>query len=151
MASTLIPEFQKFLLDKPKGYPLTGVLAEGRKHETAFLNIKMIKERRGATGGASTSTKISFIKKKTVCIHCGKDRTINSCPAINSKCYTCGKVGHWEKCCLVKKKKPQRGHSLSRNSDQIRPNKERSQSGRRFDKRSKKKKEKNPERNLSIH
>ena len=152
LASTPIPEFQKFLLDKPKGYPLTDVLAEGRKHETAFLNIKMIKESRGAAGGASTNTEISFIKKKNVCLRCGKDhaRTRNACPAINSKCYTCGKIGHWEQCCLANKKKPQRGHSLSRNRDQRgrslsrnrdqrRPNKDRSQSRGRFDKPKKEK------------
>ena len=152
LASTPIPEFQKFLLDKPKGYPLTDVLAEGRKHETAFLNIKMIKESRGAAGGASTNTEISFIKKKNVCLRCGKDhaRTRNACPAINSKCYTCGKIGHWEQCCLANKKKPQRGRSLSRNRDQRgrslsrnrdqrRPNKDRSQSRGRFDKPKKEK------------
>ena len=93
LASTPIIEFKKFILDKPKGFHLDDVLAEGRKHETAKFNMRHIKENINLTNEHS-NTQINAIKKynnkkpshdskESKCKCCGLDHNRNKadCPA----------------------------------------------------------------------
>ena len=124
LKSTPIKDFQKYILSQAKGVALETVLNEGRKLETTFHNIKHIKETRSAkpdtaeSEGATASIDAVYRKQSTRptggCKRCGRDhkRDTKSCPAINSKCHTCGKIGHWEIVCNSQKK---RGHNKPRN------------------------------------
>ena len=62
LVSTPIPEFQKYILDQPKGVELDKVIGEGRKHEAASHNMKNMREGRGQT--STTETEVHAFKPK---------------------------------------------------------------------------------------
>ena len=88
-------------MDTKKCYSLDKVTNEGRKHETATHNMQLNKPGR-YSGKIPEETEINFFRKKakgtkgTVFRYCGKDhpKYKEACPAKDSRCRTCSKIGH---------------------------------------------------------
>ena len=110
LASTPIAEFQKWLLSQPKTVTLPTVFEEGRKYESQMNNLKHIKERENLQSTSSegaTLHAISQKSKETCCFNCGRShpKKKEDCPARDSTCRFCDRVGHWERMCFAKKKR----------------------------------------------
>ena len=74
----------------------------------ASLTTHQVKQRKGRRGN---------------CMNCNRQHPIGKCPASNSKCRACGRLGHWEAACMIKStndgpkpgyQKPRRPRSQSR-------------------------------------
>ena len=114
LASNSMGDFKKFLLGAPKTITLDEVLIEGRKWEVTTRNLKHLQ---GRDNQQQHQTSIDALRKKqSTCKRCGKNhgRRREDCPAVGSKCYKCGLIGHWSHCCLKSKHKP-RNKSSDRN------------------------------------
>ena len=104
IASTVIPEFQKDLLEQKKGYKLEQALELGRTYEATKQSMQELK----TMNGAGSTTTVASVFKKPVCRNCGRNHPReprNRCPAYNSVCDVCGKTGHWKKVCLTKEQR----------------------------------------------
>ena len=100
-AGTRHDALQKELLSKPDDFTLANAINLARTHEASIEHMQQF----AAAQGRSTSADVHAIKRgsssSTSCGRCtiqhppGRD----NCPAINSKCDKCGKLGHWAPKC----------------------------------------------------
>ncbi|KAK6175812.1 hypothetical protein SNE40_014200 [Patella caerulea] len=101
LASTPIPDFQKWLLSQKADVTIDDILETGRQYETTLHNIQHIKDRstNQVTLNALNKTNRPY---KSRCKCCGLDHPLDksSCPARNDECHTCHTVGHWTNYCL---------------------------------------------------
>lgn len=109
LASTPMDDFRKWLLDQDATITIDEVLKEGRKQETKLHSIKHLQERTSGTSVNAIKTQKAQKQWKTKaseskCKKCGRDhkRSPDSCPARESQCNYCDKIGHWEECCFKK-------------------------------------------------
>lgn len=101
IASTPIEQFQKTLLDKPKGYTVDELLTEGRKYE-AIVKGKKHLENLEEDNKANVSGITKGTKKR--CRNCGRQHPPRKCPAYYSTCNACQKKGHWKDFCETTKR-----------------------------------------------
>ncbi|KAK6170572.1 hypothetical protein SNE40_018935 [Patella caerulea] len=123
LASTPIPDFQKWLLSQKADVTIDAILETGRQYKTPLHNIQHIKDR---STNQVTFNAINKANKpyKSRCKCCGLDHPLgkSSCPARNGECHTCHIVGHWTNYCARYKhttgnrnsRSQQRQHSLHR-------------------------------------
>ena len=122
LASTPIEDFKKWLLAQKADVTIETVLNEGRKHETTLNSIKHINDRGNSMTTPANIDAVCYKcrgqqynkkgKPKTFCKRCGGDhkKDIDSCPAKDSECYNCHKIGHWAQLCL----QPEQGQPSTR-------------------------------------
>ena len=130
IASTPIPELQKELLNKPKGFKIEEAIKLARTHEASAMYVNQLHQLQGSTQIASINNGSHQRQggkrnpRSTKCRNCGRDHQLGRehCPAKNDTCNKCGKAGHWATVCLSAKnnKKKQQGRSLSRGRNQPR-------------------------------
>ena len=94
IASTPIQPFRKDLMDQEKGYPLTSLLAEGRKYEALQAGKQRIKD-----VNKDVDVNIDGIKQIKDSRNCGLDHPARKCPAYHDTCKACGAKSHWAKKC----------------------------------------------------
>ena len=104
IASSSIQEFQKELLNKPKGFTLNEAIKLGRTHEATMKHLQDIQK--------LSTVPVSIVQQSHQqkasgkgCWNCGKSHKIGKqyCPARNDTCKSCGKIGHWAKKCIKSK------------------------------------------------
>lgn len=108
IASTTIPEYQKELLNKPKGYKLSESVALGRSYEASASYIATLQSFNTPTANIDAMRNNTTRRYSSKCKNCGQNHKFGRqfCPARNDKCYHCSKLGHWSKLCLTPKNKP---------------------------------------------
>lgn len=113
LASTPIPEFQRWSQDQHKEITMEAIFAKSRTYEATIIHIHHLNDR---SNPSNISVVCANLKRKTQYIRCGHDhvRYIKACPAWNSKCHFCCIIGHWESCCLKKRNSRHRDRSSSR-------------------------------------
>lgn len=132
IAGTPIPDYQKELLGKNKNYTLDEAIQLGRAYEASASHVQQIRD----MGTVATTAVHSFRRganSSARCRNCGQQHPFKpreSCPAFGVECRACGRMNHWAKCCLTKKKQHannitphQRGRSKSRNRNEHRQRK----------------------------
>ena len=121
IASTPIANFQKELLRKDKTLTLEETVSIGKTYEASNIHIKQL--RAMVNNNNVDNTNIQAIRTPTrstmsnKCLKCCKSHAFHreDCPAVGSKCNTCGKANHWASVCLSNRTKPkQRLRSQSR-------------------------------------
>ncbi|CAE1292604.1 unnamed protein product [Acanthosepion pharaonis] len=115
IASTPIPELQKELLNKPKGYKIEEAVKLARSHEASAIYVNQLQQLQGppqiATINRGTHQQQGSDRKYgQVCKNCGRNHRFGKehCRAKNDTCNTCGKVGHWATVCFSGKHKTKR-------------------------------------------
>ena len=115
IASTPMADFQKELLNKPKGMKLCDTLALGRSHEASANHVRELQQLHSGPFRQSVDGIKDRGRRTTRCKCCGDDHQVGkqNCPARNDTCNSCQKQGHWAKYCLSAKyhsaKTPDRG------------------------------------------
>ena len=137
LANMPIEDFKKWLLAQKADITIETVLNEGRKHETTLNSIKRINDHGNSMTTRANVDAVCYKcrgqqynkkgKPKTFYKHCGGDhkKDINSCPAKDSECYNCHKIGHWAHLCL----QPEQGRPSTRtpNKDTMRSKQQQTQ------------------------
>ena len=100
IASTPYEIFRNELLNKPKGFNISEVLAEGRKFEALSAGNNQLQEL-----GMSQKETIHGINRGRKCKNCDTSHKPRQCPAYHDECSACGNMGHWSKCCRISKQK----------------------------------------------
>nr|XP_054760675.1 uncharacterized protein LOC129266939 [Lytechinus pictus] len=111
IASTPSLEFQKSLLDQPKGYKVEQILVEGRKYEAVAASRQCLET-------LEPKQNIDSFKRnqgRKACGNCGRFHKPRQCPAYDDECRACGTKGHWAKFC--RKSKNDRSRKQNRRSD----------------------------------
>lgn len=115
IASTPIPELQKELLNKPKGYNIEEAVKLARSHEASAVYVSQLHQLQGspqiATINRGTHQRQGSDRKHgQACKSCGRSHRFGRehCPAKNDTCNTCGKVSHWATVCISGKHKTKR-------------------------------------------
>ena len=112
IAGTPIPDLQRKLLEQPKGYTLKQAVTEARKFEAADAHANQIKEMNSLpTPVATSETQVAAMSQsrptsstaQSSCKNCGRHHVYgrDNCPAKDSVCDSCGKVGHWAHLCIT--------------------------------------------------
>ena len=115
ISSTPMADFQKELLNKPKGMKLCDTLALGRSHEASANHVRELQQLHSGPVRQSVDGIKDRGRRTTSCKCCGDDHQVGkqNCPARNDTCHSCQKQGHWAKYCLSAKyhsaKTPDRG------------------------------------------
>ena len=129
IASTQSVEFQKSLLDQPKGFKIEQILTEGRKYEAVAASrqcLEMLDPKESVDAFRRSNAR--------ACGRCGRNHKPRQCPAFDNVCHACGIKGHWAKFC--KKSKSDRKKSDQKSDDHASDN-VKSEQSRRNTKRSK--------------
>jgi len=97
IAGTPIPDLQKELLGKPKGFTIKEALEIGRRYEATMAHVQTLKSLQPVQN-------LDEVRSQSTCRNCGGNHTRGRkfCPARNDSCGVCQKLGHWAKCCLSK-------------------------------------------------
>ena len=105
IASTPIPDFQKELLMKPKGFKLSEALTLGRTFEASSKHLQQLQSMASVPVSAVDRNKQTRRQNTGSCWNCGNDhkRGKEHCPARDDTCRSCGKTGHWASKCLTSK------------------------------------------------
>ncbi|XP_030831434.1 uncharacterized protein LOC115920236 [Strongylocentrotus purpuratus] len=112
ITSTPSLEFQKFLLDQPKGYQIDAILVEGRKYEAVAASRKCLETLEPAKESIDSFKRNQGRK---TCGNCGRIHKPRQCPAYHDVCRACDTKGHWAKFC--RKAKNDRSRKPDRRSD----------------------------------
>ena len=123
IASTPSEEFQKSLLDQPKGYKIEAILTEGRKYEAVAASRQCLET-------LDPKQNIDAFKRnqgRRACGNCGRNHKPRQCPAYDDECRACGTKGHWAKFCR-KTKNDRSRKSDDRKSDDRKPKRDKSRS-----------------------
>ena len=85
IASTPIADFQKELLNKPKGMKLHEAIALGRSYEASATHVKQLQQLH--SGGQAQQMDIIRNKRETCCKNCGQSHPYGKqyCPAKNNE------------------------------------------------------------------
>ena len=111
ISSTLIPELQKNLLSKPKGYKLNDAIALAHNYEASNSHVMSIQNLHGESQQVSDISQRKHSSKRqprsTKYKNCGRDHRYGKehCLARNDTSKKCGKLGHWGIVCLSAKYK----------------------------------------------
>ena len=111
IASTPSEEFQKSLLDQPKGYKIEKILVEGRKYEAVAASRQCLE----SLDPKETVDSFKRTQGRKTCGYCGRIHKPRQCPAYEDECRACGTKGHWAKFC--RKMKNDRSRKADRRSD----------------------------------
>ena len=116
ISSTPIPEYQKELVNKKKGFTIQEAVELGRSYEASLAHMHTLHTMNGQTSQLGVST-VKQSHGSSKCKNCGGDHRIkkDNCPARNDNCRLCNKRGHWAKFCLTTKYKRNRSRSRSQN------------------------------------
>ena len=76
-------------MDQEKGYPLTSLLAKGRKYEALQEGKQRIKDI-----NTDADVNIDGIKQIKNCRNCGLDHPARKCPTYHDTCKACGAKSH---------------------------------------------------------
>jgi hypothetical protein len=103
IASTPIPELQKELLTKEKGFTIQEAVKLGRTYEASAAHIQTLQSLHPSVTHQVAALQKS--KPKSRCHNCGLDhrRGKEHCPAKDDVCSACKKIGHWAKMCITSK------------------------------------------------
>ena len=85
------PEVQKVLLAKDSKLTLDEAVDTARAHEASAAHMNQLQ--------TMDKTDIHVFQKAKRCRFCGNQHQPKACPAFKSICRSCGKKGHWQKCC----------------------------------------------------
>ena len=85
------PEVQKTLLSKDANLTLKDAVTEARAHEASITHMSQLQ--------GLDSASVHAMQKEQPCGNCDGHHQPRKCPAYNSVCHKCQKLGHWGKCC----------------------------------------------------
>ena len=93
ISSTPIVDFQKELLNKPKGMKLHEAVAIGRRYEASATHVKQTQLH---SDGQAQQMNAVQNKRETRCKNCDQSNPYGKqhCPAKNDICHACHKHGH---------------------------------------------------------
>lgn len=115
IANTPIPDLQKELLNKPKGYTIEEAVKLARTYEASAVYINKIHQLHGLSqidtinrGGRERQE--GNRNTSNLCKNCGRDHRFGKehCPAKNDICSSCEKMGHWAKLCFSARLRPRK-------------------------------------------
>lgn len=117
-----------------KDYNLEEILVIGRTHESVQMQISDLEARNGNPLNANAvqpeaDFEGSVLKVRSKpggprrfrCFRCNgrHDSKDELCPAKSLECRSCGQMGHFSRCCFLKRKKEDRQHSPQRNRSEV--------------------------------
>ena len=100
--TTPCDDFRKELLPKPEGFAIKTMLEIGRRYEAISQGAEQLKLL-NMTDKPPESVEAIRYRRREKCKRCCTHHRIRACPAIKDECDYCGKVGHWEIACRLKK------------------------------------------------
>ena len=110
IVGTRCNESRKELLKKDETLKIEDALISCRTYEASEEHMKAFEKSAPAVPIDAVHRKAEdkrrYIKE---CLYCGQDHAYGRCPAYNSECGYCKKKGHWQQCCLLKKKDSTQG------------------------------------------